>query len=105
VARGGARVGAGRKPGSSTKLTREIANRIAESGDTPLDALSDLRRWAMDCWRSAVIAEDFLIACKAAEVAAEYAAKEAPYVHPRLAATDVKVSGGLTHEDALANLR
>jgi hypothetical protein len=88
VARGGSRPGAGRKVGAVTAKTREVANRIAESGDTPLEALSELRRWAMEMFRKANIEEDWMKAAKAAEVAADWAAKEAPYVHPKLAAIE-----------------
>ena len=89
MARGGARDGAGRKPGSLTAKTREIAEKIAESGDTPLEALSELRRWAMSKFRTANPAGDFLVAAKAAEVAADWASRAAPYVHAKLAAVTV----------------
>lgn len=86
-------MGAGRKPGAATAKTREIADKVAASGDTPLEALGELRRWAMEKFRAAVKVEDFLTAVKAAEVAADWANKEAPYVHPRLSAVDANLTG------------
>jgi hypothetical protein len=100
VARGGARTGAGRKVGSATTKTREIANQVAQSGDTPLEALGELRRWAMEQFRkSAAVGseeENVLLAMKAAEVAADWAAKEAPYVHPKLSSIEAKVDADVT---------
>ncbi|MFP3637303.1 hypothetical protein SB677_21350, partial [Bacillus sp. SIMBA_033] len=37
--RGGARKGAGRKPGAATKKTREIADKTAAEGITPLEVM------------------------------------------------------------------
>lgn len=86
--RGGKREGAGRKPGSANARTREIADKAASEGLTPLEYMLQLlrndgadpkdRQWAAE--------------------------KAAPYVHPRLAA--IEHSGGmtLTHEDALDEL-
>jgi hypothetical protein len=42
--RGGKRAGAGRKPGSATRKTREIADAAAANGQTPLQYLLDLMR-------------------------------------------------------------
>lgn len=89
--RGGPRAGAGRKVGSATLKTREIADRIAATGDTPLEALTELRRWAMQQFRQAVESQDAAAAASAAEVAADWAAKEAPYVHPKLSSIEAKV--------------
>ena len=76
--RGGKRAGAGRKPGSATKRTREIANAVAE-GLTPLEYLTSV-------YRDPSVDEARRIdAAKAA----------APYVHARLAQIDQKVTGEL----------
>lgn len=91
MARGGARQGAGRKAGAVTQKTRAIAEKVAQSGDTPLEALGELRRWAMDAFREAIEGDDFGKAAKAAEVAADWAAKEAPYIHPKLSSIEAKV--------------
>lgn len=88
MARGGKREGAGRKAGSVTTKTREVADRAAAEGLTPLDFMLRILR-----------DED-----KADDERFEAAKAAAPYVHAKLAA--VEVSGGLalTHEDALAQL-
>lgn len=44
MARGGARPGAGRKVGSVTKKTREIAERASSEGLTPLEYMLSLLR-------------------------------------------------------------
>jgi hypothetical protein len=72
--RGGARPGAGRKQGSATKKTREIADKAAASGITPLEVMLE----AMNAFR---VAGDL-------EKAASFAKDAAPYMHPRLAAVE-----------------
>lgn len=79
MARGGSRPNAGRKPGTPNKATAERQAEIEASGLTPLDHMlavlrdadqpMDRRDWAAE--------------------------KAAPYVHPRLAAVENKVSGSL----------
>lgn len=103
--RGGARKGAGRKAGSITTKTREIADRAMAEGITPLEVmLQSMRR----CWDDA---ESFqakvaggdkdaaLVVMGARQAACAIAKDAAPYVHPRLAA--VEHSGGLklSHDD------
>ncbi|OWJ67437.1 hypothetical protein [Inquilinus limosus] len=85
---GGRRPGAGRKPGSTTAKTREIADKALENGLTPLEyMLSVLRDDGLDH-----------------EVRMDAAKAAAPFIHPRLAA--VEHSGEMTfkHEDALSDL-
>lgn len=75
---GGRREGAGRKPGSKTKKTVDIALKAAEEGITPLEymlsilrdpnALPERRDWAAE--------------------------KSAPYMHPRLQAHEVSGKDG-----------
>ena len=69
--RGGKREGAGRKNGSVTKRTREIAEAAIADGLTPLEYLLSVMTKDEDAARR-------LDAAKAA----------APYVHPRLAAVE-----------------
>jgi hypothetical protein len=68
--KGGARPGSGRKKGSVTRRTREIANACIESGLTPLEymlqIMRDIRQQQPDRLRAAESA--------------------APYIHPKLAA-------------------
>lgn len=76
--RGGARKGAGRKKGSATQRTREIADQAAKKGITPLEyLLSVMRKRTGD-------PKDRLTAAMAA----------APYIHPRLSAVEHTGDGG-----------
>jgi len=70
MARGGFRPGAGRKEGSATARTREIANRAIENGLTPLEYMLGVMRDP----KADVTRRD------------EMARAAAPYIHPRLAA-------------------
>lgn len=71
MARGGKRIGAGRPKGAATKRSREIADRAAKEGLTPLEVmLTAMRKHAKeDRW----------------DEAASIAKDAAPYMHPRLA--------------------
>lgn len=82
MARGGARLGAGRKRGSATKRTREIADKAAENGITPLEFMLDVMRKPYP--------EDADATVKASYDAMRFEAAKAaaPYVHPRLAAVE-----------------
>lgn len=78
MARGGKRAGAGRKTGSATERTREIANAATQSGLTPLEyMLAVFRDENADVQRRDDMA-------KAA----------APYIHPKLANIEHKGDGG-----------
>lgn len=79
--RGGRRPGAGRKKGSATKKTREIADRAAEEGLTPLEFMLQMMRRPTDH-------EDPKIQALRESMAFEAAKAAAPYVHPRLAAVE-----------------
>lgn len=88
MARGGSRPGAGRKPGSANKRTREIADKAAEEGITPLEFM-------LNVMRDANAADDVRFdAAKAA----------APYMHPRL--SNIEAHGNLTepYEERLKRL-
>ena len=74
MSRGGARPGAGRKPGTRNKKTREQVEAIEKSGLTPLEYLLSVLR---DDARETVERMD---AAKAA----------APYCHARLSNVEVK---------------
>lgn len=88
MAKGGARPGAGRKPGIPNKRTAETVAAIEASGLTPLDFLLSVMR---DTGLSQAERVD---AAKAA----------APYVHAKLANVELKASVALSHEDALNQL-
>lgn len=76
MARGGKRDGAGRPAGALTKRTREIAEKAADAGITPLDYMLSILR------DPEMTTESRFEAAKAA----------APYVHAKLAAMDVNAT-------------
>jgi hypothetical protein len=78
MARGGARNGAGRPPGAATKRTREIADKAASEGLTPLEYMLQILR---DEGKP-----------EAARFEAAKAA--APFVHPRLSNVEASGPGG-----------
>jgi hypothetical protein len=84
MARGGARAGAGRPKGAATVKTREIADKAASEGITPLEYMLGVLR---DDTREPAHRLD---AAKAA----------APYVHARLSNIDANITGdvGVTVE-------
>lgn len=106
--KGGPRAGAGRKEGSLTKRTREIAEVAAAKGITPLEVMMttmmELYKEAGNCARQsnrhhdlgdkanehddghdAMITENRI---KLLNMAATIARHAAPYVHPRLSAVE-----------------
>lgn len=88
MAKGGARPGAGRKPGIHNKRTAETVAEVEASGLTPLAyMLSIMRNEALD-------REARMDAAKAA----------APYAHAKLAAVEHSGAIAFSHEDALAEL-
>jgi hypothetical protein len=70
--RGGKRAGAGRKAGGRNKKSREIADKAAAEGITPIEVMLHVMR---SCFKQ-----------KNYKDAAAIAAQAAPYIHPRLAA-------------------
>lgn len=89
--RGGARKGAGRKPGSVTQKTREIAERAAAEGITPLEYLLSVVRDEGTDRRERMQA----------------AMAAAPYVHPRLSAVAHTGEGGgpIEHAHTILEVR
>lgn len=71
---GGSREGAGRKKGSTTQKTQEIAEKAFEDGVTPLEVM-------LEAMREHYALKDY-------DKAAAFAKDAAPYVHPRLAAVE-----------------
>lgn len=74
---GGARPGAGRKPGIKNRLTKEQVKAVAETGQTPLEFLLEVMRDAQ----------------KALDVRLEAAKAAAPYVHAKLAQIEARHTG------------
>lgn len=73
--RGGKREGAGRVKGSLNKKTREIAEKAAASGVTPLEIIIEAMH---DAYKDG-----------GAAAAVPFAEKAAPYMHARIAAVEV----------------
>lgn len=78
---GGARSGAGRKKGSATKKTREIADRAMQEGITPLE-------YMLKVMRQDATHEDPKIQAAREAMRFEAAKAAAPYMHPRLNAVE-----------------
>ncbi|CAM3677761.1 hypothetical protein [Polynucleobacter antarcticus] len=89
--KGGARQGAGRKEGSLTKRTREIAEIAVNQGITPLEVMIRTMQEILDeatnqdHQDAAVMAENRI---KLLNMAANIAKHAAPYMHPRLSAIE-----------------
>lgn len=80
---GGRRNGAGRKPGTASQKTREVADRVAQ-GLTPLEVIIEAMNYYHgkgDIERAAFFAKD-----------------AAPYVHPRLQSTTLQGKVGVALE-------
>jgi hypothetical protein len=80
VPRGGPRPGAGRKPGGRNEKTREVAEKAAAEGITPIEVMLHAMRQHHE-------AERF-------DAAARIAKDAAPYIHPRLASVELSGPGG-----------
>lgn len=85
--RGGARPGAGRKPGVQNRITQELKAQIEEAAKDGVSPLQVITLFMRECWERAQIVDekgkpalDMQIA-KEAVVAANMAA---PYVHPKV---------------------
>ncbi len=78
--RGGQRPGAGRPAGAASKKTREIADRAAEQGITPLEVMIEAMRDAY--------------ALGGATAAFMYAKDAAPYMHAKLSSAEMTGRGG-----------
>ena len=78
--RGGARLGAGRPPGSKNQRSADIARQAADAGITPIEVMLNAMR---DLWDEGT--------AEAKREAARIAKDAAPYVHPRLSNIDQTV--------------
>jgi hypothetical protein len=98
--RGGARKGAGRKAGSATKKTREIADKAAAAGITPLEVMlenMDFAHSKASTLLQSIIEngaelpegfDQFRELLRFRSIAQECAKDAAPYIHPKLAAIE-----------------
>lgn len=88
MAYGGARPGAGRKPGALNKATKQQRDAIKASGLTPLEYLLSVMR------DEGTDKRERIDAAKAA----------APYCHPRLANVEMNAKHTLSHDDWIDKL-
>lgn len=107
---GGRRPGSGRKVGAATKKTREIADKLAESGEeTPLEYMLRIMRQkdddldAMEKAGALDAVEKLKLKAVRDERRDWAAEKAAPYIHPRLASIEANV-GVSVHESWLEEL-
>ncbi len=92
--KGGKRPGAGRKTGSLTKRTRQIAEAVATQGITPLEVMMKVMHQLYE--EAANVQEEELgdkalaneARIKLLNMAATVGRHAAPYVHPRLSAIE-----------------
>lgn len=87
--RGGARPGAGRKPGAVNKATAHAREMAQAKGITPLEFMLDIMNDA----------------AQELPLRADMAKAAAPYVHAKLSAVEMNANVNVSHEDALAALR
>ena len=78
---GGKRPGAGRKPGTANRKTREIADKAAADGITPLEVMLATMR---ALWDGAVGKDGKVIDFEKALAACSVGKDAAPYMHPRM---------------------
>jgi hypothetical protein len=78
--RGGQRPGAGRPAGAASKKTREIADRAAAQGITPLEVMIEAMQ---DAYAHGGAAAAFM-----------YAKDAAPYMHAKLSSAEMSGKGG-----------
>lgn len=89
MARGGKRSGAGRKKGSVSRRSQEIASAVASTGELPLEYMLRIMR-------------DQTVEKRRRD---EMARAAAPYFHPRLTSIDGDLNLNIRkHEEALSDL-
>ena len=81
MARGGRRLGSGRKPGSANKRTREVADKAAADGITPLEVILNTMK---ALWEDALDDDGKLANIEKALAACSVGKDAAPYMHPRM---------------------
>lgn len=89
MSHGGARAGAGRKPGTINRFSKDLLDKAAQSGQLPVDYLLEVMRDQ---------SLDTRLRIDAAKAAA-------PYVHQKLSAISVDLTTpDVTHEEWLEGL-
>lgn len=85
---GGPRKNAGRKSGAATIRSRRIADELGAEGTTPLHIMIDTMR---EIWSVALGIPEQADRIRKKIEACAIAEKVAPYIHPKLASTDISV--------------
>jgi hypothetical protein len=80
--KGHAKYGGGRAPGTPNKINKEIRNKVALTGKTPLDVMIEVMRSYADEGNR--------------DKASSVAQMAAPYIHPRLTTVDVGNKDGVS---------
>ena len=108
VNNGGKRKGSGRKKGATTKKTREIADKLAESDEiSPLEYLLAVLRETPDKLKAKfdageIDSAEYIVELQVMQKRKDNAAEKAcPYIHPRLSSIEAKVTDN-AHERWLA---
>jgi len=105
--RGGLRARAGRPMGSATRKTREVADRAAAEGITPLEVVLEDMRFHFEraaAERAKGIDADVALIARELAAARDAAKDAAPYMHPRLQAIAHSGNIAMTHEQWLERL-
>jgi len=106
--KGGKRKGSGRKKGATTRRTREIANKLAESDEiSPLEYMLGVLRETPKKLKAKfdagkIDSAEYIVELQAMQKRKDNAAeKAAPYIHPRLSSIEAKINDN-AHEKWLA---
>lgn len=95
MAKGGKRPGAGRKKNAATQKTIAVAEKVSESGITPLEVMIENMRFfhgeankLLEQMTDGITPEAFKAIMGLKQAAEECAKDAAPFMHPRLAAIE-----------------
>ena len=89
MGQGGARAGAGRKPGGINRYSKDLLEKASQSGQLPVEYMLEVMRNQ----------------CLDTRLRIDAAKAAAPYVHQKLSAISVDLTApGVTHEEWLKSL-
>lgn len=92
------KTGGGSRKGKPNKATAAKAKAIAESGLTPLDFMLDILRTKPEPLVPPLTVEQIKGYAASLELRFEAAKAAAPYVHPKLSSTEVRIPEKIVHE-------
>lgn len=107
---GGARPGAGRKPGVQNRVTRELKEKIEQAKREGITSIEVIRTFYRECWKQAHILDEKgkpAIDMQMAKEAVIAAGLALPYEYPKLAPIDqaVALPGDDEEENVLDDAR